>query len=434
MSWESDRPDGQPPVSSCLVAVDDPRHPGRFVKIPRLDPRAEQPFRLIVEVNVRGQVRRVQDCVSVRHEHVRDLPSDWRREETAYSLCRGTVPSMVEAELDEYCQRRPDLVPGERWIYQYGPEEQRRKNLEHVMLWTESVLEPSSVVVVHRHGERSAHYHSQKCVQEALQDVPALSQGDEFLCFRRHTDGWQLHSFQEVGRNIWRGEDPPGIWLVLVLGYRAFEPFQGLRYVVVASDRWLYRNEILWKGLKEAARKERELRAPAEGRDQLVWESRVHSSFNFGKPYDELAGVRPPEQSEGEEPGWDHCAAGSGDFLGVELRGEDAREASEQTDLVAASASSDWLRDADQNRERLQEEARAAAGEGNLRVERTLRQTWQAAQCADPALLPWMKSTASRPESLRLAEDGLLERSVRSEEPTLRSGSRLFPRAERRST
>ena len=85
---------------------------------------------------------------------------------------------MVEAELDEYCQRRPDLVPGGRWIYQYGPEERRRKNLEHVTLWTECVLEPSSFVVVRRHGERSARYHSQKCVQEALQDDPALSQGD----------------------------------------------------------------------------------------------------------------------------------------------------------------------------------------------------------------------------------------------------------------
>ena len=142
-----------------------------------------------MEVNVQGQVRRVQDCVSVRHEHVRDLPSDWRKEETAYSLCRGTVPSMVDAELDAYCQRRPELVPGGRCIYRYGPEERRRRNLEHVVLWTENVLEPSSVVVVRRYGERSPHYHSQRCVQEALQDVPALSQGDEFLCFSRHTDG-----------------------------------------------------------------------------------------------------------------------------------------------------------------------------------------------------------------------------------------------------
>ena len=158
--------------------------------------------------------------------------------------------------------------------------------------------------------------------------------------------------------------------------------------MVVASNRWLYRNDLLWKGLKETTRTEKELKAPSEGRDQFVWESRVHSGFMFGKPYDELAGDVPPEEPEGEEPAWSLRVAGSGDFLGVEFRGEDVREAIEQMELVAASSSSEWLRDADQNRERLREEARAAAGEGNLRVERTLRQTWQAAQCADPALLP----------------------------------------------
>ena len=189
MSWESDRPDGQPPVSSCLLAVDDPRHPGRFVKIPRLDPRADQPFRLIMEVNVHGQVRRVQDCVSVRHEDVRELPSDWRKEETAYSLCRGAVPSKVDVELEAYCQRRPDLIPGGRYIYRYGPEERRKGNLENLQLWTENVLDPSSVVVVRRHGERSQHFRTQRCLQEALEDVPPLSQGSEFLCFSRHTDG-----------------------------------------------------------------------------------------------------------------------------------------------------------------------------------------------------------------------------------------------------
>ena len=177
--------------------------------------------------------------------------------------------------------------------------------------------------------------------------------------------------------------------------------------MIVSERNFLERSE-------GQAKKEKELRTPVEGRDQFVWESRVHSSVNFGRPYDELAGLHPPVQDdEGYEPRLSGSAAGSGDFLGVEFRGEDAREADVQAELVAVSASADWLRDADQNRERLREEARAAAGEGSLRVGRTLRQTWQSAQCADPALLPWMKPTASRPEGLRLAEDGLLERSVR---------------------
>ena len=115
---------------------------------------------------------------------------------------------------------------------------------------------------------------------------------------------------------------------------------------------------------------------------------------------------------EGDDPRLSIGAAGAGDFLGIDFTEEEAREEDKQADLVAAVPGADWLRDADQNRERLREEARAAVGEGGLRVERTLRQTWQAAQCADPALLRGMKSTASRPEGLRLAEDGLLERSV----------------------
>ena len=128
----------------------------------------------------------------------------------------------MDAELEAYCQRRPDLIPGGRYIYRYGPEERRKGNLENLQLWTENVLDPSSVVVVRRHGERSQHFRTQRCLQEALEDVPPLSQGSEFLCFSRHTDGWHLHSLQEVGRTTWRGEDPPGIWFVLVLGYRAF--------------------------------------------------------------------------------------------------------------------------------------------------------------------------------------------------------------------
>ena len=193
----------------------------------------------------------------------------------------------------------------------------------------------------------------------------------------------------------------------MVLGARVLEPSQESRYVVVTSDRWLYRVEILSKSLRVAAKKERELKAPSEGRDQLVWKSRVRSSVNFGRPYDELAELSPPEQDdEGDEPRSVVNAAKAGDFLGVDLSGEDAREMDVQANLVAAVPGAEWLRDADQNRERLREEARAAAGEPSLRVERTLRQTWRAAQCVDPALLPWMKPTAGRPEGLRLADDG----------------------------
>jgi len=169
------------------VTVQDGRHPGRPIRIPRPDPRADCPFRLIVEVIVRGQVRRVQDCASARHEHIHEIPSDWKKEETAYSLCRGTVSDPVGEELDAYCQRWPDLTPGGRWIYSYGPEERNRNAHKHMLLWVENVTEPSSIVVVRQYGERNAHYREQRCMQEALQGVPALSQGDEFLCFSRHT-------------------------------------------------------------------------------------------------------------------------------------------------------------------------------------------------------------------------------------------------------
>ena len=112
----------------------------------------------------------------------------------------------------------------------------------------------------------------------------------------------------------------------MVLGSRVFEPSQESRYVVVTSDRWLYRVEILSKSLRVAAKKERELKAPSEGQDQLDWKSRVRSSVNFGRPYDELAELSPPEQDdEGDEPRSVVNAAKAGDFLGVDLSGEDAR-------------------------------------------------------------------------------------------------------------